>query len=200
MQARRYLGAGSLNQNPVDKMVWRCLALPMCSRREALALIAVQATGLWVVGCGADAVTVHLVRHAEKAVPLDGSKDKDPALSEKGSARAAALATALSTVKLSAVFASEWRRTQDTVAPTAKAQGLNVEVMKADDTPALVVKLKTYSGKHVLVAGHSNTVPEIAAALGLPEPPKLGDDDYGDLFVVKAGASGATLEKRRFEG
>ena len=176
------------------------MALPMFSRREALALMAVQATGLFALGCGPDAVTVHLVRHAEKAVPLDGSKDKDPALSEKGSVRAAALATTLSAVKLSAIFASEWRRTQDTVAPTAKAQGLSVEIMKADDTPALIAKLKTYGGKHVLVAGHSNTVPEIAAALGLAEPPQLGDDDYGDLFVVKAGASGATLERRRFEG
>jgi hypothetical protein len=35
-----------------------------------------------------------------------------------------------------------------------------------------------------LVVGHSNTLPAIIEALGAPLPAPIGDDDYGDLFVV----------------
>ncbi len=88
-------------------------------------------------------------------------------------------------IELSAVFATQYKRTQETVAAVAKAKGLSVEVIDANDTPALAARIRGVTGKAVLVAGHSNTVPEIAAALGASDPFAIEDDEYGDLFVLE---------------
>ena len=45
-------------------------------------------------------------------------------------------------------------------------------------------------GAVVLIAGHSNTVPEMIAALGVPPPlPTIGEQDFDNLFVVTANAA-----------
>ncbi len=167
---------------------------PLPSRRELFSL------PLLLLGCTPEAVAVYLVRHAEKATsPLGAPPDKDPPLSAAGVARAEGLRAALDAVDLSAIFASEFKRTQQTVAPCAEARGLMVEVVKADDTKTLVVKIRQHLGRAVLVAAHSNTVPEIAALLGTPQDLSLGEDDYGDLFTITARGKEARVERARFE-
>jgi len=42
----------------------------------------------------------------------------------------------------------------------------------------------------VLVVGHSNTVPEILAALGDPEKVEIPASQFDDLFVVTPRAEG----------
>jgi phosphohistidine phosphatase SixA len=171
---------------------------PLLSRRALFALSGVLV--LQGVGCGGASVTVYLARHAEKQSPAPGAApSKDPSLSELGRRRSTALVAALEGVALSAVFATEFKRTRETVEPTANAHGLEVDVVPADDLAGLLWRIRMHVGGTVLVAGHSNTVPEIAAGLGVPEKVALGDDDYGDLFVVAARGSSATLERRRFE-
>jgi acetylornithine deacetylase/succinyl-diaminopimelate desuccinylase-like protein len=76
-------------------------------------------------------------------------------------------------------------RTQQTVELLAKARGLTVEIVDARDTPGLAERVRGLSGKAVLVAGHSNTVPEVAAALGASDPFSIEDDAFGDLFVLE---------------
>ncbi|MFO0552199.1 MAG: phosphoglycerate mutase family protein [Polyangiaceae bacterium] len=153
-----------------------------------------------VLGCGDRAVTVYLVRHAEKAV-VEASSDaaKDPPLSEQGRRRADGLAKAVAGVELRAVFATQFKRTQETVEPAAKAHGLSVEVVSADDVAGLVAKIRAHAGATVLVAGHSNTVPEIAAKLGVKDALTLGDGDYGDLFIVESKRGSGALQRKRFE-
>jgi phosphohistidine phosphatase SixA len=167
-------------------------------RRRLLAATA----SLVAVGCKGP-VTVHLVRHAEKEKVADGPPNsmlsRDPPLSTIGEQRALGLVAALSSVKLAACFATEYRRTQATVEPTARAQGLAVEIVFAEDVDGLCARVLAHSGSHVLVAGHSNTVPEIAKRLGLTETLSLGDDDYGDLFTVEKGSWSASLQRSRFE-
>jgi broad specificity phosphatase PhoE len=137
--------------------------------------------------------TVYVIRHAEKA-PSDGD---NPSLSEAGRVRAQALRRALGSVKLQAVFATEYRRTQETVAPTAEAVGLPVQVVSAGRTRALADRIKTrYRGQSVLVAGHSNTVPELLADLGVTEPVVVEHHDWGDLFVVTLHQNGGVELKR----
>src|SRR5207302_7571372 len=63
--------------------------------------------------------TVFIVRHAEKA---DDSKDAE--LSEAGRARAEALANMLRDSKIGVICTTEFKRTQQTAAPLAKALGL----------------------------------------------------------------------------
>lgn len=165
-------------------------------RRTALQL-GVSMTTVALVGCSSE-VVVHLVRHAEKASGEDVDK-KDPPLSEKGKERAAALALALASSPIAAVFATEYRRTQDTVKVVADGKSLAVEIVKADDTAELVRRIRAHAGKEVLVAGHSNTVPEIAKELGLAEEISIDDESFGDLFVVRTASKSASVERRRFD-
>jgi 2,3-bisphosphoglycerate-dependent phosphoglycerate mutase len=130
--------------------------------------------------------TIFLVRHAERADSGAGGMASDPVLSAAGRARAARLAAMLKDTKLTAVFATEFKRTQQTAAPTAKAQHLTVSTVPADETSALVNKLKAATGS-VLVVGHSNTVPEVMAALGVTPPVKIDDAEFDNLFIVVTG-------------
>ena len=125
--------------------------------------------------------TVFIVRHAEKA---DNSKDAE--LSEAGHARAEALANMLKDSKISAIYTTEFKRTEQTAAPVAKALGLTVTTLPSENQAALVAKLRT-STANSLVVGHGNTIPDVIKALGIPEPVNIPDSDYDNLFVVLLG-------------
>ncbi len=129
--------------------------------------------------------TVILVRHAEKAV-VSGD---DPPISEAGKKRAAALKHALEKAGVSAIFATQYQRTQQTVEPLAKAVKVAVTQIDAAKTESLVAQIQKLRGGTVLVAGHSNTIPQIIKALGVNEAPAIADSDYDDLFVVAISKS-----------
>ena len=149
--------------------------------------------------------TVILVRHGEKAA----DDPKDPGLSPIGEARARSLAALLAGAGVTHCFATELRRTQATLRPLAAAAGLEISVVPAADPRALVAALRGLPpGSVAAVAGHSNTVPAIVAALGGrargtvdgPAGPMLPDDAYDRLFVVTVpaaqGEPATTLELR----
>jgi len=129
--------------------------------------------------------TILLVRHAEKRV--DGS---DPGLSAAGRARAAELARVLSDVPLAAIYASQFVRTRETGAPLAERLDLEVTIdpiegdMETWAAGFAADLLERHRGEAVLVVGHSNTLPAVMRALGVPDPPELSERDYDDLFVV----------------
>ena len=125
--------------------------------------------------------TVFIVRHAEKA-----DDSKDPELSEAGRARAEALANMLRDSKISVIYTTEFKRTQQTAAPLAKALGLTVTTLPAENQTALIAKLRTSTATS-LVVGHGNTIPDIIKALGITEPVNIPDSDYDNLFVVVLG-------------
>ena len=96
----------------------------------------------------------------------------------------AALATMLADAGVQAIFSTEYRRTRDTVAPLSSKIGVAVTAHPARDTAGLVATLKSaHADRIVLIAGHSNTLPEIIKALGGPAV-TIADSDYGDLFVL----------------
>jgi len=125
--------------------------------------------------------TVFIVRHAEKA---DDSKDAE--LSEAGRARAEALANMLRDSKISVIYTTEFKRTQETAAPVAKALGLTVTTLPAANQAALVAKLRT-STANSLVVGHGNTIPDVIKSLGISELINISESDYDNLFVVLLG-------------
>jgi phosphohistidine phosphatase SixA len=142
--------------------------------------------------------TIFLVRHAERNDSGAGGMGSDPPLSAAGRARAASLAGVLKDTKLTAVFATEFKRTQQTAAPTAQAQQLTVTTVPADKTAALVEKLKGATGA-VLVVGHSDTVPEVIAALGVTTPVTISDTEFDNLFIVLTGAQPARMVRVRYK-
>jgi phosphohistidine phosphatase SixA len=125
--------------------------------------------------------TVFIVRHAEKA---DNSKDAE--LSEAGRSRAEVLANMLRDSKISVIYTTEFKRTQQTAGPLAKALGLTVTTLPAENHAALVAKLRT-STANSLVVGHGNTIPGVIKALGISELVKISDSDYDNLLVVVLG-------------
>jgi len=122
--------------------------------------------------------TIFIVRHAEKA-----DATKDPDLSEAGRARAEALAKTLRNANVSAIYATEFKRTQQTAAPLAKALGITVTILPAKDNAALVAKLRASNG-NALVVGHGDTMPDLIKALGISDPINIAENDYDNLFAV----------------
>jgi broad specificity phosphatase PhoE len=131
--------------------------------------------------------TIFVVRHAERGdAGTTPAMNADPDLSETGRTRAESLATLLKDVPLTAIYATEFKRTQQTAAPTARMQKLEPVLIPQKDLAALVDKLKAATG-NVLVVGHSNTVGEIARALGVSEPITIADTDFDNLLIVVPG-------------
>ena len=149
---------------------------------------------LWAAPVAAQP-TIFLVRHAERADGTPGANTTmaaDPDLSDAGRARADSLATALKDAKITAIYATEFRRTQQTAAPLAKALGLTVTIVTSKSAPDLIDRLKKTKG-NVLVVGHSNTVPEIIKALGVTTPVTIGDNDFDNMFLVTESSPPALL-------
>ena len=122
---------------------------------------------------------VILVRHAEKA----SSTDKDSHLSSTGLERAKLLAQMLPGSGVTAIFVTEFKRTQETAAPAARALAITPTIVAGKDTPGLIGKLHELNG-NALVVGHGNSIPEVLKALGIETPITIGENDYDDLFVV----------------
>ena len=125
---------------------------------------------------------VVIVRHGEKAT--DGGTDPD--LSSAGRARADALARILKDSGITAIFTTEFKRTQKTAAPTAASTQVTPTVDVAKDTGGLVAKLHQLNG-NALVIAHGDTIPNIVKALGINVPVNIADADYSDLLIVTLG-------------
>ena len=125
------------------------------------------------------APVVFIVRHAEKA----SAGGKDPDLSVEGQKRADALAHILKDSQITSVFVTEFKRTQQTAAPTARAAQVSPTVVPANDIGGLVQKLRASNG-NALVVGHGNTIPDLLKALGITTPVSIPEDDYSEIFAV----------------
>ncbi|MFN4204220.1 MAG: histidine phosphatase family protein [Tabrizicola sp.] len=138
-------------------------------------------------------VTVVLVRHAERGA---GS---DPALTPAGQARAALLARMLQDANLSAVFVTDTLRSRQTGAPSAQAAGLQPTHYAATDAAALAAAIRAgHAGRTVLVVAHSDTVDDIAAALGAPGLAELTDSQFDRLFVISRSWCATRLLRLRY--
>jgi broad specificity phosphatase PhoE len=125
---------------------------------------------------------VVVVRHAEKAA----SDGKDPDLSPTGRARAEALARILKDSGITTIFTTEFKRTEETAAPTATSAHVTPTVVAAKDTAGLIAKLHQLNG-NALVVAHGNTIPDIVKALGIDMAIQIPEDDYTELLIVTLG-------------
>ena len=142
-------------------------------------------------------VSFVVVRHAEKAD--DGSKD--PPLSAAGEARARKLAASLEAAPLRAAYATGYRRTQGTAAPAAQAHRLKVATYDAARPAAeFATQLRReHRDGTVLVVGHSNTAPAIAAALCACDVAPMSDAEFDRRLTVTIDVDGhAVLREERY--
>lgn len=143
---------------------------------------------------------VVLVRHGEKA--SDGTDN--PPLSAEGAERAKALAATLEHSGVSAIITTEWRRTQETAASLSSSLKIAPETVPSRGiemrahAKAVAEAVRRHPGQVVLVVGHSDTVPEIAAALGVPRPAPICDSVFDDLFVLVPAGGEWRLVRARY--
>ena len=131
----------------------------------------------WKLFCRG-AATVLLVRHADR------NADQD-ALNPAGTARAQELVHAAGKAGVQAIYQTEFVRTQQTAQPLAALLGLTpIQFAAADVNAVRDDILAHHRGQTVLVVGHSNTVPQIIAALGGPHLADIAEDEFDNLFVL----------------
>jgi broad specificity phosphatase PhoE len=149
------------------------------------------------IACAQQAVI--LVRHAE----LQGAAMAEPKnlpLSEAGAQRAQRLASVLKDSGVSAIYVTDFARTQETADPLAKALGQQPTVLPKGDPKEMAERLRARHGTQtVLLVGHTDTLPGLMRALGYPADVKIEAQDYGNIFVLapRAGAE-PTLVRLRY--
>ena len=138
------------------------------------------------------AQAVYVVRHLNTP-----AGERDPDLLPEG-ARVAALLPAWferERARPVAIYVSDFKRTRQTAGPLATRLGLQLTLYDPADTPALIARVRAEPGP-VLIVGHSNTVPDIVAALGGTRPAPLVHEDFGDIWRVRPGGAS---ERMRIE-
>jgi broad specificity phosphatase PhoE len=139
-------------------------------------------------------LVIVLVRHAER---VDGGPD--PVLSPAGRARARLLARMLGDASVQGVYVTEFVRSQQTGKPTATAAGVSLTQYSATATSELAATIIAAHGSGtVLVVAHSNTVDDIAAALGATGVGELAETEFDRMFVVSRRSCGTTLLSLRY--
>lgn len=134
-------------------------------------------------------MTVILVRHAEKEIVPP--ENKDPNLSTAGQARAQELSRMLAGAGVNAIYATQYKRTQQTATPLADKLGIPVTKIEAKETAELVKQIRARpAGQTIFIAGHNNTVPEIIAALGGPQMPIIPETEYDNFYVLTIPSEG----------
>jgi len=130
-------------------------------------------------------LVVFLVRHAEK---VDASRD--PELSSVGKSRAKRLAVVLRDANVKHIHSSDFIRTRDTAAPIAARLQLKVELYDPNDLPALLKKLRSSGGRH-LVVGHSNTTPGAVKLLGGKPGAAISEaGEFDRLYIISFATNG----------
>lgn len=129
--------------------------------------------------------TFYLVRHAEKAV--DGTDDPD--LTEAGKTRAMKIATMLKDERVERLYATSYKRTQQTLQPLADQFGLDIRIYNHRDTASINSMVADCTGRVAVIAGHSNSTPRLANRLiGKEEYGDMDEGDYTKMFKIRLNA------------
>lgn len=144
-------------------------------------------------------IVVIAVRHAER-----GTDDpSDPSLSEAGQLRAQSLATALEHANVTAIYTTQFRRTQQTAIPLSEATGVPVTVRPIDATNIATYAAdlnrhirRTHRGDAVLVVGHSNTIPDLVTAISGVTVPPISESEYTRFYTITIGADVRVIASR----
>ncbi|MEC4088763.1 phosphoglycerate mutase family protein [Pseudoalteromonas rubra] len=129
-----------------------------------------------------------LMRHAEKM------KGKDPELTPQGQQRAQRLATLLAPLNPDRLFSTDYNRTRLTLAPLSTATSVPVQLYDPRALADFAKQLKTYSGT-IVVAGHSNTTPELVKLLS-GQTVSIREDEFHKVFIVSWQNGKAVLEEQ----
>lgn len=129
---------------------------------------------------------IFLFRHSEK---LTGS---DPHLSEAGNNRAKQLLNLFSEEKPNAVYSTAYNRTIETATPLAEHFGLPIKTYDPLDLAEFKQTVMAENGV-VVIVGHSNTTPELAALIAQVVVEKMPETEFDRYFILQKSAQGYQL-------
>ncbi len=140
----------------------------------------------------AEAITVYLVRHAEKQ--LDNAADKsDPGLTEAGIKRAETAADILAAIDFTAIYSSDYQRTRLTAETIKGKRSQAVQIYDPRKLEQFAEELKSAPADSVfLVVGHSNTTPTLTHSLSGKPVSAIDESVYHNLYRVGIAADGST--------
>lgn len=161
----------------------------MVLARSALALLLLALAACAYIAPVQAPSTFYVMRHLHTPEGVS-----DPDLTEEGQRQARMLADLLADEPPATIFVSTTRRAQQTAAPLAEKLGITPRLYDPRDTPALIAEVLK-EPPPVLIVGHSNTVPDIVAALGGRRPAPLTHEDFGDVWKI-SGSAPATRRLR----
>lgn len=128
--------------------------------------------------------TIVLVRHTEKDTTQ--ANNPDPDLSAEGRERAVRLMRAVKKYKPHEIFATAYKRTQQTAEPIARRRNKQIQIYDAGKQNDLVEKIMASETDHYLIVGHSNTIPPLANLLAKKEIFRnLVDAEHGVIWVIR---------------
>lgn len=150
-------------------------------------------------GCTNSSPTVTtfiLVRHAEKA--NDGTEDPD--LNAAGLGRADRFATLLKESSIDAIYATNYKRTRNTVIPLATAKNLEVESYESFKNDEIERILTKHKGGTVVMCGHANNIPWTANLLsGKEDFEDYKESEYSILLIVSVVEKGKVAKITRLD-
>ena len=130
--------------------------------------------------------TVILVRHAERA---DDSQDSE--LSLAGQERADFLARMLKDSDADALYASEYKRTQQTLRPLAEELGLPIQILPAESSEELIGRIfAENTGGVAVVASHSDRIPPLIETLTGDRVEAIDHNEYSRLYILTLTGAG----------
>jgi len=136
--------------------------------------------------------TIYLTRHAEQE-----AQGSDPHLSAEGKQRAIDLLNTIAAGQITALYATDFNRTKETLAPFVNRYGLDVQIYDYTDLSGFAEKLKSMTG-NIVVAGHSNTTPQLAHLLSGEPVYGIDESCYDNLFIVQFSEDQSCLSQVKY--
>ena len=132
---------------------------------------------------------LYLVRHAEK----QADAGKDPGLTNAGMFRAHQLVKLFQYRDIENIWSTDYKRTRDTVIPLVTTLKSKMKLYDPHDLPAFANRLLE-DGMNALIAGHSNTTPDLTRLLCECDISDMDDSEYDLLFVVSVSGDETNVE------
>lgn len=155
-----------------------------------------SALTITAASCSALAVTNHsysiyLVRHADKIIT--DKTNRNPTLTKCGQQRAQQLAVMLEHIPLERIYSTDFKRTQLTAKPVAKAKSLAITSYDPRNLTAISNTLIN-AKQNALVVGHNSTTNVIAGNLINETLAAIDHDEYDRVYQVTITKSGSRLQ------
>lgn len=136
--------------------------------------------------------TIYLIRHAEKEAVGD-----NPELSQKGVERSHFWKNYFLNKSIDVIYVTPTKRSQMTIDPLAASLQKEIFFYKPEQM-GLKVLAEKYSGKTILVVGHSNMIPDyVNQLLGENKYPEMQEDEYDNLFTVTFSYQDIYIQKTK---